>query len=84
VVIDVYVPSSWTWLLGMVPFPILIFLGAIIVGGLVRLVRGGKARSPSAMPMHAMQGMMGLVSGLFGRPQQAASPPGRDDDQSKA
>lgn len=80
VVIDVSVPSAWTWLLGRIPFPILIFLGAMLVGGLVRLVRRGTARSGSAMPMH---GMMGLISGLFGR-QQAAGPPGREDDESTA
>jgi len=81
VVIDVSVPSAWAWLLGRVPFPILIFFGAMIVGGLVRLVRGGKVRSGSAMPTH---GMTGLVSGLFGSRQQAAGLPGRDDDESKA
>ncbi|MCZ8548154.1 ATP-dependent metallopeptidase FtsH/Yme1/Tma family protein [Mesorhizobium qingshengii] len=80
VVIDVNVPSAWAWLLGRIPFPILIFLGAIVVGWLVRLVRGGKARSESAMPMH---GMMGLFAGLFGKQQQASNPPAHDSDETK-
>ena len=83
VVIEVTSPSAWTWLLGRVPWPMLIFVGAMLVAGIVRLMRGGKAQSgPAAsMPMH---GMMGLVSGLFGKPQQAASPPTAEDDKLKS
>ena len=72
VAIDVSVQSAWTWLLGRVPIPIVIVIGAIIVAGIVRLVRGGKPQSGSAMSMHPMHGMMGLVSGLFGKQQTAA------------
>jgi ATP-dependent Zn protease len=81
VVINVSVAAGWTWLLGSIPFPILIFLGVIVVGGLVRLVRGGKARSGSPMSMHPMGGMMGIVSGLFGKQQQANSPSAHDSDE---
>ena len=80
VVIDVNVPSAWAWLLGRIPLPILIFLGAMVVGGLVRLVRAGKAQSGSAMPM---QGMMGLLAGLFGKQQQAPNRPAGDRDETK-
>lgn len=75
VVIDVISSSLWTSLLRGVPWPMLIFLGAIIVAGLMRLVRGGKVGSASAMSMPPMHGMMGLVSGLFGKQQQGESSP---------
>ena len=77
VVIDVASSSSWTRLLAGIPLPMLLFLGFIVVAGIVRFVRGGKAQSGSTMPMHPMQGMISLVSGLFGK-QQAAEPPSRD------
>ena len=67
VVIDVVSSSSWTRLLGGLPLPMLLMLGAIVIAGIVRLWRGGNAQSGPAMPMHPMQGMVGLVSGLFGR-----------------
>jgi ATP-dependent Zn protease len=79
VAIEVNVPSAWAWLLGRIPFPILIFLGAVVVGGLVRMLRGGKAQSGSAMPM----GMMGLLASLLGKRQQEAGPPSRDSDETK-
>ena len=61
----------------------LLFLGAILVAGFVRLVRGRKTQSGSAMSMHPMPGMMGLVSGLVGKQQQAASPPAHESDEVK-
>jgi ATP-dependent Zn protease len=75
VAIDVASSSSWTRLLAGIPLPMLLFLGFIVVAAMVRFVRGGKAQSDSAMPTHPMQGMIGLVSGLLGKQQQAASPP---------
>jgi len=72
--IDVTAPSLWTSLLGNLPWPMLLILGAILVAGLVRLVRGRKTPSGSAMSMPPMPGMMGLVSGLVGKQQQAAPP----------
>jgi ATP-dependent Zn protease len=77
VVIDV-ASSSWTRLLAGLPWPMLLFIGIALVAGLIRLVRGGKAQSGSAMPTHPMQGMVGLVSGLFGKQQQDANPPTHD------
>jgi hypothetical protein len=50
---------------------------------LVRRARGGKAQPGAAMPMHPMQGMVGLVSGLFGKPRQAADPPAGDGEGTK-
>ena len=84
VVIDVATPSAWTWLLGRVPWPMLIFLGALLVAGLVRLARGGKAPSGSATPTLPAHGIMGLVSRLFAKPEQSASPPRNDGDEPKS
>jgi hypothetical protein len=75
VVIDVASASQWTSLLGRLPLPMVVILGVALIAGVVRLVRGGKAQAGSAMSMHPMHGMMGLVSGLFGKQPQAASPP---------
>jgi len=84
VVIDVTTPSAWTWLAGRVPWPMLIFLGALLVAGLVRLARGGKAPSGSATPTLPAHGIMGLVSRLFAKPEQSASPPRNDGDGPKS
>jgi ATP-dependent Zn protease len=81
VVIDVTSSSSsWMQWFAGIPVPMLLFIGAALIAGLVRLVRGGKVQSGAAMPMHPMQGMMGLVSGLFGKQQQAGTPPTQDGD----
>jgi len=70
VAIDVASSSSWTRLLAGIPLPMLLFLGFIVIAAIVRFVRGGKAQSDTAAPMHPMQGMIALVSGLFGKKQQ--------------
>jgi ATP-dependent Zn protease len=76
--------SSWTrWFAG-IPVPMLLFIGAALIAGLVRLVRGGKTQTGSAVPIHPMQGMMGLAAGLFGKQQQAASPATQDSDSTKS
>jgi uncharacterized integral membrane protein len=80
VAIDVSVPSAWTWLLGRIPFPILIFLGVMVVGAVIRFMRGGKQQSTPETPMH---GPMGLVAGLFSKPQQTVEPPPQDGDKPK-
>jgi hypothetical protein len=83
VAIDVESPSSWIWLLGHLPWPMLILVAAILIAGLVRLVRGGKAQPgamTSGMPAH---GMIGLISGLFAKPGPRENPPARDHDESK-
>jgi ATP-dependent Zn protease len=84
VVIDVTSSSSWTRLLAGIPLPMLLFIGFILIAGIVRLVRGGKAQSGSAMPMHPMQGMIGLVSSLFSKQQKAADPPTQDGSRPKS
>jgi ATP-dependent Zn protease len=80
VVINVNTQSSWVWLRS-VPWPILFFIGAAIVIGLLRLIRGGKAQSESAMPVHPMQGMVKLLSGLFGKQQQGENPPQQNKEK---
>jgi hypothetical protein len=80
VAIEVNPPSPWTSVLAHLPWPMLVFLGVALVAALIRLARGGAARSGSAttMPSH---GMMGLVSGLFARRDQIASPPPSEQDK---
>jgi len=73
--IDVVSSSSWTRLLAGIPLPMLIFLGFIAIAAVLRLMRGGMAPSNAAMPMHPMQGMIGMVSSLFGKQEQAANAP---------
>jgi hypothetical protein len=75
VAIDVSAPSPWISVLARIPWPMLVFLGVVLVAGIVRLVRGGKAQSGSAAPMHPMHGIVGLVSGLFAKPHQVENPP---------
>lgn len=84
VAIDVISPSSWSRLLAGVPLPMLLLLGVIVIAGIVRLVRGGRVQSGSTMPMHPMQGMIGLISGLFGKQSQTASTPTHDGDAAKS
>jgi hypothetical protein len=81
VAIDVTSSSQWTSWLGRLPWPMVIILGAILIAGLVRLARGGKP-TVSPLSMHPMGGMVGLVSGLFGR-QPTESPPMQDTGELK-
>jgi hypothetical protein len=83
VVIEVYSPSQWLSLIGRLPWPMLLFLGVMIVVGLVRLLRGGQAQSGPAATMFPGHRIIGLVSGLFGKQPQAASPSTRDGDEHK-
>jgi ATP-dependent Zn protease len=75
VAIDVTLSSQWTSWLGRLPWPMVFILGAVLIAALVRFVRGGKPGSASPMSMHPMGGMMGLVSGLFGKQSQPAGTP---------
>jgi hypothetical protein len=84
VAIDVTSSASWTRLLEGLPWPMLLFIGIALIAGLIRFARGGKAQSGSAMPMHPMQGMIGLVSGLFSKQQKAAVPPTQDGNGPKS
>jgi hypothetical protein len=83
VAIDVTLSTSWTRMFAGLPLPMLLFIGAALIAGLIRLVRGGKTQSGSTMPMHPMQGMVGLVSDLFGKQQQSAGPPTQNGDGAK-
>ena len=83
VVIDVVSPSAWTWLLGRVPWPMLMFLGALLIAGVIRLARGGKAPSGSAAPALPAHGIIGLVSGLFAKQQPGEGSPARESDKPK-
>ena len=83
VVIDVSSPSQWTSLLAHLPWPMLLFLGAVIIAGFVRLMRGGKAQSGSVASTLPAHGMMGLVSRLFAKPDRAANPSTKDSDEPK-
>jgi cell division protease FtsH len=84
VAIDVVSSSSWTRLLGGLPLPMLLMLGAIVIAGIVKLLRGGKSQLGSNFPMHPMQGMVGLVSGLFSTKDQVGTPPCNDQTPPKA
>jgi cell division protease FtsH len=84
VVIDVSQPSLWTWLLGRVPWPMLLFIGAMIVAAFARIVRRGRAQAgptASTLPVH---GMIGLLSSLFGtRRQPQPGPPRNGGEQQR-
>lgn len=70
VAIDVRSPSPWVSLLARLPWPMLVFVALILVVALVRIVRGPKAGSGAPMPMHPGGGIIGLVSGLFGKKRE--------------
>jgi hypothetical protein len=84
VAIDVAPPSAWTWLLGRVPWPMLIFVGVMLVIGFIRLLRGGKAQSGSTAPTLPAHGILGLVSGLFAKQHAGESPAAHDSDEPKS
>jgi cell division protease FtsH len=84
VVIDVESPSQWTSLLARLPWPMLLFIGVAIAAGFVRLMRGGSAQSGTAAAAFPAHGMMGLVSRLFGKRDQAAVSPTNDSDEPKS
>jgi len=83
VAIDVITSSNWVAWFGRLPWPMLVFLVAVLVAGFARLVRGRKAQPNAAMPMHPMQGMFGLLSAFSGWKQQPSDPPQHGDDQAK-
>jgi cell division protease FtsH len=83
VAINVSAPSPWTSVLARIPWPMLVFFGVVVVAGLIRLARGGKAQSGSGAPMHPMHGMAGLVSGLFAKPHQVDSSPEHESNERK-
>lgn len=83
VAIDVASSSSWTRLLAGLPWPMLLLIGAMLIVGLFRMARGDKTQSTSAASVQPMQGMLGVVSGLFAKQSPVTSPPphGRADVQ---
>lgn len=84
VAIDVAPSSSWTRLLAGIPLPMLLFLGFIVIAAIVRFMRSGKAQSDSAIPMHPTQGMIGLISGLFGKHGQKTGTPPHGSEGTKS
>ena len=83
VAIDVASSTSWTRLLSGLPWPMVLFIGVALIAGLVRFIRGGKTQPGSGMPTHPMQGMVGLISGLFAKPQEPQSRPTQDSSELK-
>jgi ATP-dependent Zn protease len=83
VAIDVITSSNWVAWFGRLPWPMLVFLVAVLVAGFARLVRGRKAQSNAAMPMHPMQGMFGLLLALFGK-KQLLDPMQHGGDEAKS
>lgn len=79
VAIDVASPSSWTWLLERVPWPMLLFIVALLVAGFVRLVRG--SHGGPTMGIQAGGPMAGLLAALAARRHgaEAQSKPDRGD-----
>lgn len=75
VVIDANSGSTWTGLLSGIPLPMLLMFGAIVVAGIFRLLQGKAGQTGRTMPMHPMQGMVGFVSGFFGRQDPPAHLP---------
>jgi ATP-dependent Zn protease len=82
VIIEVTSRSTWAWLLGSLPWPMVIFVGVMLIAGLIRLVRGGKIQTGSA-PSIPMNGPMGLVAGFFAKQQPSASPETRPGSEVK-
>lgn len=84
VAIDVVSSTSWLRLLGGIPLPMLFFIGAFLVAGVVRLVRGKKDQNGPTVPMHPMQGVMALLSGLFSTEKKASTPSSQQDTRDGA
>ena len=70
VAIDVVSPAGWSSLLSHLPWPLVAFLVLAAVAAVVRLVRGPKAGSGPDLPTHPGGGIIGLVSGLFGKKRE--------------
>jgi hypothetical protein len=83
VTIEVSAPSPWDSLLAHLPWPMLFVLGAAVLAGLVRLIRGGKLQSGAAKSTMPAHGMMGLMSRLFGQSEQTVKPTTKDSDVPK-
>jgi hypothetical protein len=83
VVIDVATPSPWAWLLGRVPWPMLVILVVVLLAGVVRMVRGGRVGPGSTAPGMPAHPMISLLSGLFAKQRGAGPEPERDSEGPK-
>jgi hypothetical protein len=81
VAIDVGSQSAWTVLFEHLPLPMLFIIGAMLIAGLVRLVRGGTGATTSPTSMHPMHGLMGLLAGLFAKQRQEGRPLQQDRNE---
>ena len=79
VVVDVVSSSNWASWLGRLPWPLVLIIGAMLIVGLVRFLRGNKAPTGSARPTHPI---VGMITGLFSKKNQEAGHP--ESDATKA
>ena len=84
VAIDVTSPSPWAWLLGRIPWPMLVILAVVLVAVVVRMLRGGQVGPASAGPAIPAHGMIGLLAGLFANPRPAAHAPVRGSEEPRS
>lgn len=77
VAIDVAAPSSWAWLLARVPWPMLLFIVALLVAAVLRLARGAHGASPG---FPAGGPMMGLMAALAAKQRSAGSARGDEGE----
>jgi ATP-dependent Zn protease len=80
--INVAAPSGWSWLLGRMPWPMLVFLAVALIAGVVRLVRGGKSGTPAAT--HPMRPIMERLLGLSSTERQVEKPPEYQSNKQKS
>jgi ATP-dependent Zn protease len=83
VAIDVISPAVWATLLGHLPWPLLIFIGAMLMAGLIRFVRRGQAPSGQGIPVPPMHGMMGFVARFFTKQPTGDNSTTRNNDGPK-
>ena len=83
VVIDVYAPSVWTSLVARVPWAMVLFIGAMMIAGVIKLLRGGRASPRSTTSKMPTFGMMGLIAGWFAKQPHVTRSLTDDNDQPK-
>jgi ATP-dependent Zn protease len=82
VFIDVVSSSSWLSWFGRLPWPMVLIIVALLIAGLVKLARGDKATTVSALQSHPM---MAAVTGVFGKKEHEASgPSGGEQEMSES
>jgi FtsH Extracellular len=70
VAIDVVSSSGWLSWLGRLPWPMVVIIVGLLIAGLVKLARGDKATTGSALPSHPM---VGAFTSVFGKTEQQMS-----------